>query len=1754
MKLKSLTVATLAALYGAGMAVSIEARPVTPSLTASAVGSQGALKQIPAELINRVKGTSSNKPQQQGRHSAIPGGVNQQINAASSRNKFIAEPERTGEDVYIVRLKDLPIATYDGRVKGYQATAKSAIKEELVQQASSAASTKSSRQSQQINVAQADIEGLKQSRVASYKNYLMSKQDSVVQQAKAIGVSSNARANFTNALNGFSISMTQAQAKKLASLPQVEFIHRSTMQQIQTDRGPAFIGADQVWAGNTSVNLPQKGEGIVVGIIDTGINTDHVAFADKGGDGYDHTNPLGEGNYLGDCATGKLTCNDKLIGVYSWPVITDEYQGLAPATGEDYQGHGSHTAGTAAGNYIENVPLLASSIGDGDGVPMGFNFESASGVAPHANIIAYQACGLEGCPEEAMLKAYEQAIEDNVDVINFSIGGGERFPWDDSVELAILAAREAGISVAVAAGNSGGDANNTFFGSLGHTSPWTMVVAASTHDRVMDITQNLLSFTGGNNPPYLYIDPNSSWGDDIAGYSTSSIANGTPVVAADFGDEKCLNEFAPGTFTSDQIVICKRGENARVSKAYNVLAGGAGGFILYNEQWYSGITAEEQQVYDDAYPLPGIHVTNNAGNNILNWLNDGATEHTISITGGSVARVIDPAAGDILADFSSLGPSTTYSHHLAPNIAAPGVNILAPYADQHPLNPGSAMSQDWSMISGTSMASPHIAGSMALVRQAHPNWTAAEVQSALEMTASQTVRRDVEPSYLPEGHPATQHRAGAGRVDVKAAVDAGLIMDETAANFSLANPHKGGDVRQLNLPQLVNSNCRGGQCSWVRTVTATRDGSWTLSSDSWSYDRWTSTFEGEIDMHNVKMEFFPASFSLKAGQSQSIVIKADITDVQYQYDSKLQGSGDSLEGVELWTNVNLTSTDASIPKSHWPVSINFDRQDLPEAVNVTVHRDNGSYRVANLPLAASNDVVYRGHGPVKAEIREVTLPQDVNHIPIYSDGKNERGHAQTSLINIPEGTARFVVEVLAHTDGPGWFDLLGNLDGRLAIHIGRDFNGNGEADFDDEWICSSTTQIELNYCSLTNPDAGQYWVMLANTSYDMSDWDEETGPDPYGNKGITAEDLVDSYKVAVAVVPEGENGLTVTGPAITDGNPIALDLNWNLSDLAEGEVAYAGVDIGSSVAPGSVGFIPVRLERGVDDVSVNNNQTVRGGDIVDVSVHVVENNSGADRDIDLSTVIPAGLTLVPGSLKVSNPAQQANLTVEGNTIRVAGVQQDSTNWMRTYNVTDSETNAQCRVPNYGRNQGGFVGLAENYGFVPTIGGTMADADGDWNYDNASGQWVYTNPFEVHLADLWGDEGHMNLFNNEAYTKYDRFIISPQGFVTFGPDWGATSHYLSQPFPYYMNPYGPFIAPFWRGYSSGSSGFSLPVDALGAPLVQNMIEPWKGSGITYGFTGDEVIIEWINARTQGLEANWFGTTPTGVEYDDRYTFDLILNKTYRYGEGEFEIVMAYGDMDFADQDDYGSIGLHGNYGPLDIFGWPYGQETGISAAYNGLKDVVKRNKVICYDYTGPEATQFDVSFQVRVAETAAGQTLNMDFTSDVSGMGQTVIANPIQVAGNITLADFNDVAVDENESFDITVAYADIDANPNVISVSGEHITAVVGDHSAGSSVTITPDANWHGETEVMVTVADSVNSTDKAVRSFMLTVNSDGEELGCTDSTATNYDAAANKDDGSCTFPAPPTAEPAKESSGGALGWLALLLAPVAMVRRRTLK
>ena len=120
-------------------------------------------------------------------------------------------------------------------------------------------------------------------------------------------------------------------------------VQREFTRTIQTDYGPQWMGAPSVWDGGAT-GVATKGEGVLVGIIDTGFNMDHPSFADIGGDGYNHTNPFGAGIYKGLCASnpGTWICNDKLVGYY---IFTGE-------TTEDTDGHGSHTASTAAGNYV----------------------------------------------------------------------------------------------------------------------------------------------------------------------------------------------------------------------------------------------------------------------------------------------------------------------------------------------------------------------------------------------------------------------------------------------------------------------------------------------------------------------------------------------------------------------------------------------------------------------------------------------------------------------------------------------------------------------------------------------------------------------------------------------------------------------------------------------------------------------------------------------------------------------------------------------------------------------------------------------------------------------------------------------------------------------------------------------------------------------------------------------------------------------------------------------------------------------------------------------------------------------------------------------------------------------------------------------------------------------------------------------------------------------------------------------------------
>jgi hypothetical protein len=173
-----------------------------------------------------------------------------------------------------------------------------------------------------------------------------------VKAAKAKGVSGAIRHQFTDSLNAFTIELTQKQAAALATLPQVEFVQRAGVRPLLTDRGPQFIGADQVWSGSTYTGVDYMGEGIIVGELDTGINTDHPSFAATGGDGFTVT--IRSQQLLGDCAGNNpaVICN----ATYAELAGRHRHYNGAPPSGEDYNGHGATPPAPLPATSNTNVP------------------------------------------------------------------------------------------------------------------------------------------------------------------------------------------------------------------------------------------------------------------------------------------------------------------------------------------------------------------------------------------------------------------------------------------------------------------------------------------------------------------------------------------------------------------------------------------------------------------------------------------------------------------------------------------------------------------------------------------------------------------------------------------------------------------------------------------------------------------------------------------------------------------------------------------------------------------------------------------------------------------------------------------------------------------------------------------------------------------------------------------------------------------------------------------------------------------------------------------------------------------------------------------------------------------------------------------------------------------------------------------------------------------------------------------------------
>ncbi len=732
--------------------------------------------------------------------------------------------------VYIVRMAGEPVASYSGRLKGYAAT-RPALGEKV---------------------------DLSRPETQNYRAYLKSKQDAAV-----AAVGGRKLYNYDLVFNGFAAELTDAQAEKLASMKGVLSVVKDELRSVDTSSTPAFLGLtdhhglwDELGGGR------EAGEGVIVGIVDSGIWPENASFEGDDrhhhGHGGKHSHHRGDDHgkgwghkdsslrdWAGYCEDGEEfvgddACNGKIIGARYFNEAWGGDEGIEAQrpwefnSPRDYDGHGSHTAATSAGNYRTTVTGPAAVFG------------KVSGMAPGARIAAYKALWSTEDASTAngftsdLVAAIDQAVADGVDVINYSVSGSQT-SFRDPVEIAFLYAADAGVFVSASAGNSGPTAS-----TVAHPSPWLTSVAAGTHNRGTSGSTTLgdgTSYTGQSlaaapvtAPLILATDAGLAGADPVAVqlcYSTGF--NGAPALDP--------------AKVAGKIVVCDRGTNARVDKSLAVQEAGGVGMILTN--------VNNNTLNADFHTIPSVHLQ----------VTDRAAVWAYGATAGATATinkaVIDYSTpAPYTASFSSRGPLRAGAGDLLkPDVTAPGQDILAAFS---PVLGG----LDFNILSGTSMAAPHIAGIAALLKDRYPRWSPMMIKSAIMTTAYNTL--DGDPNS-----PAVIFGAGAGHVAPNKAEDPGLVFDSgwndwlgflCGTQLPVENCTSAGipvlDPSDFNGPSIAIGDLAGSQ-TVTRTLTNVAGRS-----------RYSVSVQG---LAGTTVSVTPATFYINPGKSQKVSITVSRT-------------------------------------------------------------------------------------------------------------------------------------------------------------------------------------------------------------------------------------------------------------------------------------------------------------------------------------------------------------------------------------------------------------------------------------------------------------------------------------------------------------------------------------------------------------------------------------------------------------------------------------------------------------------------------------------------------------------------------------------------------------------------------------------------------------------------------------------------------------------------------------------------------------
>lgn len=572
--------------------------------------------------------------------------------------------------------------------------------------------------------------------------------------------------HFDTLLNGMEISASPEQVAIIQATPEVAKIYPVKMRYVNLDASHNTIQLQAAWeaVGGES----DAGKGIKIAIIDSGIRNDNPMFSDNGMQAPDLTNNghLSDNpDYCRDPQGDASFCNNKLIVArwmdptfYDFNVYQNEH--LSPL---DFNGHGSHVAGIAAGAKV-NINHADSDV-------------TISGVAPASYLMVYKALfvapdGQAQAPDTMLLDALELAVKDGADVINNSWGAGNGGNPSESIYKEVFENAEGlGIVVVSAAGNDL------------HSGRGQTISCPSCNESGISVANTT---TGRYFANTIEVDGQSHFayqGDNRQFTQQTTFPLRALNAANPIDDDGCLPlDDGYGHFAGSMVMIDYRHTCTHEEIALNMQQGGAAAVLLYYSGAFGLATIEPLIPFNSDYAIPVIGVSRDTGLAIFEQAY--SFDHNITIN-PEIVPAVEPQYADMMHPFSSTGPNGD-PHILKPDMAAPGTDILSAYspdqivsdpfpfasAEATAVNKSNTNSVTFAKLTGTSMASPHVAGTAALMRQSHPDWTAKQIKSALVSSSNSNVLLGID-------H-ARPFDMGAGRLDAKKALNTTITTDKVS--------------------------------------------------------------------------------------------------------------------------------------------------------------------------------------------------------------------------------------------------------------------------------------------------------------------------------------------------------------------------------------------------------------------------------------------------------------------------------------------------------------------------------------------------------------------------------------------------------------------------------------------------------------------------------------------------------------------------------------------------------------------------------------------------------------------------------------------------------------------------------------------------------------------------------------------------------------------------------------------------------------